>query len=62
MKRIQKIANYLCLEAGVQGRNKRMARSKNQSFLFRDGISHAATVDDVGLLQDLHGKTLVRFI
>ena len=62
MKQVQKIENYLCLEARVQCRNKRMPTSKDQSLLFSDGVSHTATTDDVGLLQDFHGKTSVRSI
>ena len=55
----KKIQNYLRLEARVQRRNKWMPRSKDQSFLFSDDVSHTATTDDVRLLQDLNGKTLL---
>jgi hypothetical protein len=55
MKQVQKIENYLRLEARVQCCNKWMPRSKDQSFLFSDGVSHTATTDDVRLLKDLNG-------
>ena len=47
MKQVQKIGNYLRLEARVQCHNKWMPQSKDQSFLFRYGVSHTATIDDV---------------
>jgi hypothetical protein len=50
MKEIQEIENYLCLEARVQCRDKWMPRSKDQSFLLSDGVTHTATTDDAGLL------------
>src|SRR5215469_11424153 len=59
MKNVQRIENYLCLEARVQCCNKWMPTSKDQSFFFGYSVSHTAT-DDVGLLYDLHGKRLVR--
>jgi len=62
MKQVQKIQNYLCLEAQVQRHNKWMTRSQDQSFLFSDGVSHTATTHDVRLLHDLHCKTLVSSI
>ena len=48
-----------CLEARIQCCNKWMPRSKDQSFLFTDGVSHTATTDNVRLLNDFNGKTLV---
>jgi hypothetical protein len=62
MKQVQKIENYLCLEARVQCHNKWMPRSKDQNLLFSDGGRHIATTDDLGLLLDLNVKTLVRSI
>jgi len=47
MKQVQKIENYLSLEARVQCHDKWMPRSRDQNFLFRDGVSHTATIDEV---------------
>jgi hypothetical protein len=62
MKQVQKIENYLCLEAPAQCHNKWMPCSKDQNLLFSDGGRHIATTDDLGLLLDLNVKTLVRSI
>ena len=59
MRQVQKIENYLCLEARGQRCNEWLTRSKDQSFLFTDGVSHTATTDEVRLLHDFNGKTLV---
>jgi len=60
MKQVQKIQNYLCLEARVQCHNKWMPKSKDQSLFFSDSGRHIATSVNVGLLHDLNGKMLVR--